>query len=59
MIKDISNGQVVLNNTLFESVAEVFCDDGYRLDNGETNITVLCQSNSLWSKQNISCQGRF
>ena len=57
MINDIAHGNVTLNETFFESVAEVFCADGYRLEDGETNVVLHCQSNALWSKQNLSCQG--
>ncbi len=58
VIPALTHGSVVLNGTTFRSLANVTCDPGYRLEDGETTTTISCQADATWSKQNMSCEGK-
>ena len=48
------NGQVILTNTTFGSIATYQCDDGFNLIG---DMQRMCQSNGEWSGNEPTCEG--
>ncbi len=57
MMAAIPHGSIIHNGTTFKSLAIITCDPGYRLENGETHMSISCQADATWSVKNISCAG--
>ncbi len=57
ILPGIDHGHISYNSTTYKSKANITCEEGYRLINGQTNITIHCQSNAEWSYGNLSCHG--
>ena len=43
---------------IFGTSCQYTCDTGYELGNGDSAVTITCQSNGLWSQNSITCNGR-
>ena len=52
---DPMNGLVLLDETVFESIATYTCDPGFVL-NG--NMERICQANGNWSGTEPTCEGQ-
>ena len=49
----MQHGHTVINGTVFQSVANYFCDNGYYL---EGNMNRVCESNATWSGDEPLCK---
>ena len=55
-LDDPANGQVVLNGTLFGSIATYTCDPGFILVG---DVERMCQANGEWSGTEPTCEGQL
>ena len=54
-LEDPVNGQVSLDETVFESIATYMCDPGFVLIG---NIERICQADGTWSGTEPACEGQ-
>ena len=53
----IANASQIGSEIIYNSLIHYTCHDGLRMEDGRTEIIIICNEFSDWSESNMKCQG--